>query len=98
VGVARQVGEHRLRSGERGLGIDDPALLANRRQVTEERAPFGEMRQVAEEGELAGMMERDKPGQEQPPEQRAQERRPRRYPALAPRFDAAAGTIMWTCG
>ena len=30
VGVARQIGEHRLGSGERRLGVDHPALLADR--------------------------------------------------------------------
>src|SRR3546814_5352536 len=32
VGVAREVSEHGLGPGERGLGINDPALFADRRE------------------------------------------------------------------
>ena len=38
VGVPRQVGEHRLRSGEGRLGVHDPPLLAKWYQVTKEGA------------------------------------------------------------
>src|SRR3546814_12323555 len=41
VGVARQIGEHGLGPGERRLGIDHPALLADRREVPQKRTPFG---------------------------------------------------------
>src|SRR3546814_20969764 len=47
VGVARGVSEHHLGPGARRLGIDDPALLADRREVPQESAPFGEMREAA---------------------------------------------------
>ena len=97
VGVARQIGEHRFGASERRLGIDDPALLSDRRQVAQERAPVGKLRQMAEEGELAALVERHQPRQEQPPEQAAQhahgkqEGGARRYPARPIKRNAAAG-------
>src|SRR3546814_7302395 len=57
VGVAREVSEHGLGPGERGLGINDPALFADRREVPQECASFGEMREAAKEGELAGIVQ-----------------------------------------
>src|SRR3546814_12954889 len=76
VGVAREVSEHHLGPGERRLGIDDPALLADRREVPQESAPFGEMREAAKESELAVIVQRAQPGQEQASEQgRSEERR-----------------------
>ena len=42
VRVARQVGEHRLGPCERRLGVDDPALLPDRREVAQESTPVGE--------------------------------------------------------
>src|SRR3546814_7733770 len=73
--------------GERRLGIDDPALLADRREVPQESAPFGEMREAAKESELAVIVQRAQPGQEQASEQgtkdadREQEGGARGYPA-----------------
>jgi len=60
----------------RGGGGNAPtysaALLADRCQVTQERPALGKMRDAAEEGELAGIVERQQPGQEQSSEQRAE--------------------------
>ena len=42
VSVARQIGQHRLRSAERGLGVDVPLDLAQRRQIGREGFAFGE--------------------------------------------------------
>ncbi len=53
VGVAGQIGEHRLRPGEGRLGVDDPALLPDRCEVTQERTPVGEVREAAVEREPA---------------------------------------------
>ena len=91
VSVARQIGEHRFGAGEGWLGVDHPALLADRREVAQEGPPVGEWCEVAEEGEPAGVVECDQPGEEQAAEQlaehahRQEERRPRRYPALCRR-------------
>src|SRR5262245_20003188 len=49
VGVSRQIGEHRFWPGERWLGVDDPTLLAERRQVTEEGTPLAQADVAAEE-------------------------------------------------
>src|SRR5206468_3331762 len=41
MGVAAEIGEHRLRPGEGSLGIDDPLDLAQRRQIGREGAARG---------------------------------------------------------
>src|ERR1700679_2173421 len=38
MGVAREIGEHGLRAGERWLGIDHPSLLPDRGKMTQEQA------------------------------------------------------------
>jgi hypothetical protein len=48
VGVARQVGEHGVRPGERLLGIDRPLDLAQRREEAAEGSRLGERGVVAE--------------------------------------------------
>jgi hypothetical protein len=50
VGVAAEIGEYRLWSGEGPLGIDDPLDLAQWRQIGGEGIGFGERRMIAEEG------------------------------------------------
>ena len=55
--------------------------------MTQEGPTVGQVRRRSEEGEPAGVVQRDQPGQEQTAEQLAQyfdweeEGRPRRYPA-----------------
>src|SRR5216684_4970985 len=44
VGVARQIGEHGLWTRERALGVDEPALLAERGEERRERLGIGQMR------------------------------------------------------
>jgi len=61
VGVARQVGEDGLRSGEGSLGEDHPVGAAQRRERGLEGALVGERGQVAEEGEPAGLVQRCEP-------------------------------------
>ncbi len=56
VGVTRQIGEHSFGTSERRLGIDDPSLLPNGRQMAQERTPVGKMRQMAEVGQLAALV------------------------------------------
>ena len=88
VGVAGEIGEHRLGAGERRLGVDNPALLPNWREVTQEGAPVGQMGHGSEEGEPPGFLQRDQAGEEQAAEQLAQDAHrqeegwARRYPAL----------------
>ncbi|CAH2409603.1 hypothetical protein MES5069_900004 [Mesorhizobium escarrei] len=67
--VARQIGQHGLRSGERRLGVDEPVLPPQRSQEGIERLRFGEMCAVAEELEMAGSMGLSELGQEEPAEQ-----------------------------
>ena len=95
VGVARQVGEHRLGPGEGELGIDHPVLLPDRGQVPQEGAAVDEMREAAEEAEQPGLMQCHQPGQEQAAEQlaqhpdRQQERGARCHPAAPVRRQPA---------
>src|SRR3974377_1351433 len=56
-GVAREVGEHGRRSGERPLGVDDPLGAAQRRKRGVEGALVGERGEIAEEGEAASLMQ-----------------------------------------
>lgn len=53
VGVSRQIGEDCLGPGERLLGINDPALFADPRQVPQECGSLGELREAAKESEFA---------------------------------------------
>ena len=43
VGISRQIGEHGLRARERALGLDEPALVAERGQERRERLGIGQM-------------------------------------------------------
>ena len=94
VRVARQVGQHRLRPGERALGIDHPLALAQRRQPAPERLGVGQRRVLAEELQLAGLMHPQQLFEEAPPEQprehphRQEEARPAGDPASCRRATA----------
>ena len=72
VRVARQIGEHRLRAGERRFGIDDPVLFADRGQVSQEGAAVGESCETAIELKPSRLVQRHQPGQEQAAEQLAE--------------------------
>lgn len=58
VGIARQIGEHRLGAGERRFCIDHLVLFADRRQVPQERAAVGQVREAAVERESARRVQR----------------------------------------
>jgi hypothetical protein len=69
VGVARQIGKHRLGSAERALCVDIPFAPAQRREVARESLGFGEMGILVEELQLAGLMCGEEPRKHQPAEQ-----------------------------
>ena len=69
VGVTREIGEHRLRSGEGSLGVDEPARRPERREEGGEGIGSGEMSVLAEELQLAGGMRRGELLQHQPAEE-----------------------------
>jgi len=56
VGVARQIGQHGLRSTEWPFGVDDPFDLAKRSQIGGECSAGRERGVIAEEAETAGMV------------------------------------------
>lgn len=97
VSVAREIGEYCFRSSERRLGVNDPTLLPNGRQMTQEGPTICQMSHVAVKAKLARIVERHQPGKEQAAEQlaeyphRQQEGWARRYPTHPIRRDAAAG-------
>ena len=72
MGVAGEIGEDGLRSGEGSLGEDHPCGAAQRRERGVEGALVGEGREIAAEGEPAGLVERrqtiEKQAAEQPRE------------------------------
>ena len=69
VGIARQIGEHRLGAGERAFGIDEPAGLSERGEERGECFGSGEMRMGAKELQLARRMCRRQLAEHQPAEQ-----------------------------
>ena len=50
VGVAGEIGEHRLRPAERALGVDDPLGFAQRRERGVEGGPVRQAGEITEEG------------------------------------------------
>ena len=97
MGVAREIGEHGLRSGEGPLGVDDPFGAAQRRERGVEGAVVCERGEVAEEGEPAGLVQRVEAFEKKTAEQagedahRQEEAGPAGEPARPVRRQAAAG-------
>src|SRR5271169_6559984 len=56
VGVAREIGEHRLGPRERGLGVDEPLLLPQRREIGGKGRPAAQAVELAEECQPARRM------------------------------------------
>ena len=69
MGVAGEIGQDRLGSGERALGEDDPLAATQRGQACDEGGAVGQARKVAEEAEAAFQVGVGELVQEQPPEQ-----------------------------
>jgi len=97
MGIARQIGQHRLWTGEGTLGVDHPLALAQRLQPLGEGLRIGELGVFAEAAELAGAMRGAEVLAEQPSEQPREhphgqeEARPTGHPALTVEGDATAG-------
>src|SRR6266581_4829167 len=76
VGVASEIGEHRLGPRERGLGVNEPLLLPQRREIGGKGRPVAEAVELAEERQPARRVGVGERSQEEPPEQaRSEERR-----------------------
>jgi hypothetical protein len=69
VRVAREVGQYGSGPGKWALGIDEPLGLSERRQESGERIRIGEMRMLAKEAQLAGLVRGGKLLKHKPPEQ-----------------------------
>ena len=57
MGIAPEIVEHLAIPGERGLGIDDPVLLAQRREIIEEGLALTQWLELTEELHLAPVKE-----------------------------------------
>jgi hypothetical protein len=97
VGVAREIGEHRLGSGEGSLAVDEPPRRLERREEGGEDIGSGGMSALAEELQLAGGMRRGELFQHQPAKERREhayrqkEARPARDPPGFIERDSTAG-------
>ena len=104
VGVAGEVGEHGLRSGEGSLGVDEPVGAAQRRERGVEGAFLGEGREVSEKGEAFGCCRAASPSRKRRRNRRERTRTGRKKPLLQaiqrdPSGDSPPpGTMMWTWG
>ena len=102
--VARQVREHRLRPGERPLGIDDPLVVAQWREPGLEGLGLGQRHMLAEELQLACLMHPLQFFEEPPPEQPREHPHRRKNPGrqaiqlLPSGARPPPGTIPCTCG
>ena len=56
VGVAAELGEHRLRPGEGALGVEDPLDLAQGAEMVIEGMGLGKMAEIAEEVQASGIV------------------------------------------
>ena len=97
VGVAAEIGEHGLGSGEGALGVDDPFDLAQGSEMAGEGGRVGEVAEIVEEAQAAGPVGGDELLRDQAAEQarehadRQEESRPAGDPMLTVWRDAAAG-------
>jgi len=72
MGVAGEIGERRLRSGEGRLGINEPVLPPQRREMPGEGRGTTEARDLAEEPQPTCRLDVGERSQEEPPEQAGQ--------------------------
>src|ERR1700757_244581 len=69
VGVAGEIGENRLRPGEGRLGVDEPSLPLERREVCIEGLTAPQAFNITKERQPARRMGVGQRGQEEPPEE-----------------------------
>ena len=102
MGVAREIGERGFRPGEGSLGVDDPLGAAQRRERGVESALVGERRQIAEEGQAAGLVERGEAFEKEAAEQAREDARKKPGMQAVQRDPSGdtppPGTMTWTCG
>ncbi len=72
VGIASEIGEHRLGPRKRGLAVDKPVLLPQRREIGGKGRPAAQAVELAEEHQSARRVRVGEPRQEEPPEQAGQ--------------------------
>ena len=63
MGIAGEIGEHRLGPGEGALGVDEPVLLSQRREMGGEGLRGAQAGEIAEEDQPARAMGVRQPGE-----------------------------------
>ncbi len=103
MGVAREIGEHRLGTGEGLFGVDHPLGIVPWREVAREGVALGQVREIGKEvqaaGTVSGAEHFQKEALEQPREHAhvQKEPRPAGYPALAPFCPCRACALLASC-
>src|SRR5215472_1819573 len=72
MGIAGEIGKHGFRPGEGRLGVDEPILSLERREIRGEGLAATQVLDLSKEREPARGVSLDEPGQEKPPEQAGQ--------------------------
>src|ERR1700746_876316 len=104
MGVAGEIGKHCFWPGEGRLGVDEPVLSLERREMRGEGLAPTQALDLAKKCQSARRVGIGKRCQEQPPEQAGKHPHGSRKPGLqrtqcVPSSDIPPpGTIIWTCG
>src|SRR6266705_1817513 len=104
MGVAGEIGKHCFWPGEGRLGVDEPVLALERREMRGEGLTTTQVLDLAEEREPARRVGVGECRQEEPANRRDSTRTGSRKPGLqrpqrVPSSDIPPpGTIIWTCG
>jgi hypothetical protein len=69
VGIACEIGEHRLGAGERRLAVHEPVLSQQRREMGGEGPPIAQTVEITEEGQPARRVGVGEASQEEPAKQ-----------------------------
>ena len=69
MGIACEIGEHRLGAGEGRLGVHKPVLPPQRREMGGEGPPIAQAVEITEEGQPGRRVGVGEAGQEEPAEQ-----------------------------
>jgi hypothetical protein len=64
VGVAAEIGQHRIRAGQGGLGVDDPVNVGEVGKASGEDRRFAEHGEHTGEAHIIGSQRRAQPGHE----------------------------------
>ena len=104
MGIACEIGEHRLGAGEGRLGVHEPVLPPQRREMGGEGPPIAQAVEITEEGQPGRRVASARPARKSRRNRRESTRTGsrklgRQRIQRVPSNDIPPpGTIMWTCG